>query len=157
MPDTLARYLAQSTAVQRLVAGLTRDELARPLAPGKWSTHQLAVHLYDSDLVGCDRLRRTLAMERPLLMGYDENAYVARLPAAGLDAAAVGEAFRVNRALTAELLRAAPADALARSAVHSERGLVTLAQLLEGYVQHIDHHMEFGAGKRRALGKPLAP
>ena len=39
-----------------------------------------------------------------------------------------------------------------RQAIHSEAGPKTLAQLLQGAVNHLPHHVRFIAEKRQALG-----
>lgn len=153
--ELITRFLAQSDAVSRVIAGLSREEMTRPMPPGAWSLQQLAVHLYDSDLVGCDRMRRIIAMEKPLLVAYDETAFVARLGYDKIDTETAAEGFRVNRVLLGQVLRAAPPEAFARVGVHSERGLLSLEQMVDGYIKHVDHHMTFANGKRKALGKPV--
>ncbi len=37
--------------------------------------------------------------------------------------------------------------------VHTQRGKVTLLQVVEIYAHHVDHHLEFVAAKRRNLGR----
>jgi hypothetical protein len=148
----IERYAAGADAVLRSIAGLSREQLAAIPIPGKWSVQQLAVHLLDSDLVGSERMKRVAAQPRPLLMGYDENLWMQNLPVSRLDAQRVGELFRLNRLLTADLLRALPDAAFARVGVHSERGIESLSDLVTGYVRHLDHHMGFMDAKRAALG-----
>jgi hypothetical protein len=36
--------------------------------------------------------------------------------------------------------------------VHTQRGKVTLLQVVEIYANHVDHHLKFVAEKRRNLG-----
>jgi uncharacterized damage-inducible protein DinB len=43
-------------------------------------------------------------------------------------------------------------EAWARTAIHSETGLVTLRQLVLHAVRHQDHHLRFIADKRAAFG-----
>lgn len=148
-------YEAQADALKRIIHGLSRDELLKPLPPGKWSLQQLVMHLYDSDMVGADRMRRVAAMDRPLLMGYDETLFLARLPYDQSDASIAAEAFRLNRLLMAQQLRALPVSAFERVGVHSERGVESLEHLVRVYTEHVDHHLKFAAGKREALGKKM--
>lgn len=151
----IERYAAGAGVVADAVRGVTREQALAVPIPGKWSIQQLAVHLLDSDLVATDRMKRIAAEDRPLLIGYDETLWMERLPVDRLDLNRVGELFRMNRELTASLLRALPDEAFRRDGVHNQRGLVTLADLVEGYVRHLQHHMVFMDAKRRALG--LAP
>lgn len=145
------RYAAQADVVGRAVAGLSRDKLARPCQPGAWSLAQLAWHLVDSDLVASDRMKRVIAMDRPLLMSYDETAYARSLPYGSVDPALAAELFRFNRVTTAGVLRALPPEAFARVGVHSERGVEPLSEIVRMYTAHVEHHMVFAEGKRAAL------
>ena len=146
-------FETQSGALREAIAGLSPEELrARPIA-GKWSMQELVTHVLDADLVAIDRMKRVIAMHRPLLMGFDETAYVERLPYQEQDVAAAAEIFRLGRGMMAGILKRLPNDAFDRAGVHSENGLVTLERLIVTYIAHVDHHMTFAREKRVALGK----
>ena len=151
----IERYAAGGPVLAQAVASLSPAEMRCHPVPGTWSPQQLVVHMMESDLIASDRMKRIVAMDKPLLMAYDESAFAARLPGDALDARDAAEVFRLNRALTATTLRALPDAAFDRVGVHSERGLVTLAQVLETYANHLEHHMKFLREKIRALGKAL--
>jgi DinB family protein len=63
--------------------------------------------------------------------------------------------FAKNRLLTAELLHRVPKEAWDRSGIHSERGKMTLRDLVANYAEHLEHHLKFIRQKRAMLGKPL--
>jgi uncharacterized damage-inducible protein DinB len=151
----LDRYTSGASLPSQLIAGLTRDELlAHPIA-NTWSIQQVIAHVVDSDLIASDRMKRIAAMDRPLLIGYDESAFAKMLPQDRIDPARACELFRLNRLHTADLLRPLPAEAWDRWGVHNEKGKVTLRAMLEDYCDHLDHHAMFIHDKRRALCKPL--
>ncbi len=81
-------YAAGGQLLREAVAGLSEQQLKAFPVPGTWSIQQIVVHLNDADAVGIDRMKRVAAMEGPLLMGYDENAFTERLH---YDAQPVGE------------------------------------------------------------------
>ena len=149
--------VAASAAVPaEAIRGLTPSELNAFPVPGTWSIQQIVVHLMDSDLIGSDRMKRVAAENvPPQLIGYDETAFAKNLPYEKLDPAQACEVFRLNRLLTAAVLRNLPDSAFTRHGMHSERGRETLADLVEGYVEHLEHHMKFIREKRKLLGKPL--
>ena len=60
--------------------------LSRPIA-GKWSTLEVVAHLADTEIYYTDRIERTIALDRPLLMGVDERPYPERLNYQALDLA----------------------------------------------------------------------
>ena len=47
---------------------------------GKWSTLEVVCHLVDSEQVWCHRMKRVIAEDRPLLIGYDETRFTAVRP-----------------------------------------------------------------------------
>ena len=152
--NKIDRYAGGAHALRSSIAGLSEGErLAHPVA-GTWSIQQIVNHTVESDLIATDRMRRIAAMERPLLVGYDETA-CAELPSvAAYDPDALCTLFEVNRSLTAALLRSLPDSAFERVGVHTESGLVALGEMVDRYVEHLAHHLRFIDQKRALLGKP---
>src|SRR5262249_43423184 len=57
------------------VAGMTAEQLrSRPVA-GKWSTLEVVCHIADCEQFFADHMKRTVAMDRPLLLGADGFRY----------------------------------------------------------------------------------
>ena len=150
--DAIRSYESGPAKLRAACAGLTTAQLATRIGPGTWSVLENAIHLLDSDLASTHRKRRIVAEENPLLVAYDENAFIARLPAATHDIAEVLDLFEANRRFTARWLRSLPAEAFARTGIHTQRGKVTLLQVVEIYANHVDHHLKFVAEKRINLG-----
>ncbi|MFT3683355.1 MAG: DinB family protein [Phycisphaerales bacterium] len=149
------RYEAQGHELKHWVHGLTEQELDAFPVPGTWSVRQLVVHMIDSDQIATHRMRRMAAEEKPLLVSYDETAF-SKVPAVNAGSVQdVAELFGLNRRWTADFLRALPDAAFERQGVHTQRGLVTIGQMVEVYVKHVEHHRTFLAAKREKLGKPL--
>ena len=147
----IAAYEAGAAILQHAVSGLSSEQLNARVAPGMWSIQEVMVHLLDSDLASTHRMRRIVAEELPLLIAYDEDAFIAKLPASQLDLAGALELFAVNRRFTAQWLRTLSDDAFAREGIHTQRGKVSLLFIVEAYSRHVDHHMKFVDGKRAAL------
>jgi hypothetical protein len=151
----IERYAAGADVPAKAIRGLTRADLLAFPVPGTWSIQQVVLHLMDSDLIASDRMKRVIAMDNPTIIAYDETAFAKNLFYDHQDAALACEAFRINRLLTADILRRLPDASFTRTGNHSEHGPLTLAQFVENYVHHLDHHMKFLREKRTLLGKPL--
>jgi hypothetical protein len=150
----IERYAAGASVPGEAIRGLTTAELNAFPVPGTWSIQQIIIHLMDSDLIGADRMKRVAAENTmPQLIGYDETAFAKNLSYDKLDPAQACEVFRLNRLLTATVLRNLPDAAFERAGMHSERGRETLAHLVKDYAEHLEHHMKFLRDKRRLLGK----
>lgn len=147
-------YLEGPALVRRAVAGMTAEQAkARPV-PGKWSTLEVVCHLVDSDQAWIFRMKRVIAEDRPLLIGYDESRFSANLGYQDRNLEEELALLEQQRRHMARVLNTLPASVLGRAGVHSERGLVTLEQMLDIENGHIPHHVKFVHEKRKALGLP---
>jgi uncharacterized damage-inducible protein DinB len=151
----IERYAAGANQLAPAIAGLTREDLNAYPVPSTWSIQQIVLHMMESDLIASDRMKRVISMENPLLMGYDETAAANKLCYDQLDPQLACDVFAKNRLLTAELLHRVPKEAWDRSGIHSERGKMTLRDLVANYAEHLEHHLKFIRQKRAMLGKPL--
>ncbi|HWG44599.1 MAG TPA: DinB family protein [Gemmataceae bacterium] len=149
--DLIAAYHQGIDDLRTAVAGMTTEQiLSRPI-PGKWSTLEVVAHLADTEIYYTDRIERTIALERPLLIGVDERPYPERLNYQAFDLTEQLDLFNALRRHGTRILRSQPSEAWLRVAVHSETGLVTLRQLVFQAVRHVRHHLPFIAEKRAAL------
>jgi uncharacterized damage-inducible protein DinB len=150
--ELVAAYERGIDDLRAAVAGMSKEQvLARPV-PGKWSTVECVGHLADTEVFFTDRIVRTVAMDRPLLMSADEKQYIERLDYQSFDLDEQLDLFAALRRHAARILRAQRPDGWLRTAVHSGSGLLTLRQLVWQAVRHLRHHLPFIAEKRAALG-----
>jgi len=150
--ELIVHYRAGTSLLRSAIAGLTREQLLAHPLPGKMSAQEVVCHVADCDQFLADRMKRTIAMDRPLLVGADGWLYPEALGYAERDVAldlALVDATRAQ--LAADLERLVP-QAWERTAIHTETGLVTLRQLLLHTVRHLEHHVRTIEEKRAALG-----
>lgn len=152
--ELIEAYAAGGPRLRQAIAGLTRDDLLARPGPGDWSIAELVIHLADSDLIASDRMKRVIAEDNPLLIGFNETRFVAALHSEAQSAEDAATIFELNRRNFVKVLRLLPAEAFARTGVHNEAGKLTLSDLLKTYTRHLDHHLKFLYEKRQRLGKP---
>lgn len=128
--------------VRKLLKGLSEKQLAKRPAEGKWSIKEVLAHLADGEMVMGTRLRYIAAMDRPTIVGYDQDAFIANLCYDALDAAELFDAFATLRAMNIALFRRLPDEAFARVGMHSERGEESLSTMLHLYAGHDRVHEE---------------
>lgn len=157
MQSLIDRYEAAGPRLRQALAGLTDAECRTRIAPGQWSIHELVMHLQDSDAVAIDRMRRVIAEDNPPLAAFDETRFINNLQCAAQDRDDAATLFEVGRRQMARVLRCLPDAAFQRQGLHSEAGPLTLQRLLEGYVEHFEHHLRFLLQKRERLGKAFSP
>jgi GNAT superfamily N-acetyltransferase len=148
----LPAYAAGPETLRAAVAGMNAAEVRQRPVPGKWSTLEVVCHVADTEQFFADRLKRTLAMDRPLLVGADGWRYPEAVRYHDRDLAEELDLVTLTRRQVARILAGVPADAWERPAVHTELGLVTLRQLLHHAVGHLEHHVATIRDKRQALG-----
>jgi hypothetical protein len=150
--SSIEAYLAGLQQVRQSVAGMSREQLAARPVPGKWSTLEVVCHLVDSEQAWVHRMKRVIAEDRPLLIGYDESRFSQTLGYQNRDVEQELALLDGMRRQMASVLRALPAAAWSRTGVHTERGLITLQEMLALETEHVPHHVNFIYEKRRALG-----
>ena len=155
--NLLVAFETQPSKLEKLIAGMTPAELRRRPGPrdraGTWSTLELVCHLSDTEQAYADRIKRTLAMDRPLVLAYDESAYVRKLACHRRDVEEEILLMLATRRQIARILRTLKGEDWERSAVHNQAGLRTLRQWIETLVWHLDYHAAFIGRKRAALGR----
>ena len=150
--ELIARYRTGHGLLQKTLQDLDDTQLdARPV-PGKLSAREVLAHVADCEQFYADRMKRTIAMDRPLLFGADGWLYPEALHYENRDTQLDLRLIEVTRAQMARDLEALGAETWGRVAVHSETGLVTLRQLLLHAIRHLEWHVETILEKRAAMG-----
>jgi len=107
---------------------------------GKWSVRQIMAHLADAEVVGAMRFRQVIAENDPKLQAYDQEAWANQLDYAKRKPSQSLETFRRMRSENYELLAGMPEDVFARRGLHSERGPISLLELVRLYADHAEKH-----------------
>ena len=145
-------YLAGPAQLRQAVKGMTTEQLrAKPVA-GKMSTLEVVCHLVDFDPVYVERMKRTIAMDKPAILGADENDFARKLCYHDRDLEEELGLLELTRSCMSKILMKLPLEAWSRIGVHNERGEMTLQKMVETMINHIPHHVKFIEEKRKALG-----
>jgi uncharacterized damage-inducible protein DinB len=150
--ELIADYEAGTGLLRAAVTGVSLEQLrSRPVA-GKWSTLEVVCHVSDCEQFFADRMKRTLAMDRPLLVGADGWRYAEPVRYHDRDLDEELALVDLTRRQMARILKLVPDEAWQGTAVHTETGVASLRQQLLHAVRHLEHHVVFIREKRRALG-----
>lgn len=123
-----------------VLTGVFGEEEDFVTAPGKWSVRQIIAHLADVELVLAMRMRLVAAQDNPTLTAMDQEAWARNLDYARRKPKQSLETFRRLRAENYELLKGLPEAAFDRQGTHTERGVMSLRQLVEDYSAHAENH-----------------
>lgn len=149
------QYASGGEKVSMAIRGLTDEDLHAVPVPGKWSTHQVVIHLADAEAAFADRIRRIIAHDSPPLLAWDENKFAAKLHYEEQDAHDAVAMIDLTRRQMARILRKLPGEAFGRAGIHDEAGRMTVADIVAKANSHLDHHLHFIYEKREKLGKSM--
>ncbi len=136
----LERFRRSPEVLAVVLTGVFGEEEDFTHAPGKWSIRQILAHLADTETVYAHRLRQILAEDNPTLVAFDQEAWARNLDYARRKPKQSLETFRRVRAENHELLQGLPESAFARAGNHTERGAVTVRDIVEGAASHAESH-----------------
>lgn len=140
--DLLERLRRGGELLAMATTGVAGPELDFKPGPEKWSIRQIVCHLADSEIVGADRIRRTIAEDNPRLEWFDEEAWARNLDYGRRKLSQAVETFRRIRGENYELLKELPESLYEeRKATHSKSGTLRLLDLLVNYVEHAENHV----------------
>jgi hypothetical protein len=140
LANLLERFRRGAELVAMSMTGCAGAELDFVPEPGKWSIRQIICHLADSEIAGAMRFRQVIAEDNPHLQGYDEKAWAVNLDYSRRKPSPVIETFRRIRGENYELLKGLPEAAFERPGMHSDKGPLTLFDLLRIYTEHAEKH-----------------
>lgn len=158
--ELIEQYAQGGEKLAMAVRGLTREDMhAVPSSSdpkvGKWSIHQVVIHLLDSDLIAMDRIKRMIAMPNPQIVGYDENLFMQHLLPEEQSAEDAIQILELSFKNFARVLRKLPDEAFTRPGMHNERGKTTAGEYIAFMIKHMDNHLKFIHAKRAAMGKEM--
>jgi DinB family protein len=140
--ELVDRYREGPDAVAEALEGITDEQLDRRPGPGDWTPREVVHHLVDSEMTSAIRLRRLLAEDAPIIVGYDEEEFARRLFYADRPIEASLEAFRASRRTTSEILDRLTDEQWHRSGTHTESGPYGVETWLEIYANHAHDHAD---------------
>jgi uncharacterized damage-inducible protein DinB len=139
-------------ALHDVVRGLDQAQLDTPYRDGGWTLRQVVHHIADSHVNAYVRCKLTITEKTPPpIKAYDENEWAKLADANG----PIGASLLLVQAIHerwVHCLRTLPATTFAKTCVHSDRGALTLDDLVALYAWHGSHHVAHIAQLRRSKG-----
>ena len=138
--------------LREVVNGLQGTQLDTPYRTGGWTTRQVVHHLADSHMHAYLRMKYIVTEDHPVIKPYEQDRWAALSDAAS---GPLEPSLLILDGLHerwVHFLMSLPETAWTRSALHPERGEVTLESMLRTYAGHGDKHMEQIRGLRTARG-----
>jgi len=120
--DPVAVLRETLVELERVLEGVSEQELRTEPEAGAWSPRDVFSHLADSDLVTGVRVRMIVTQDRPALVGYDQDAWTARFGQQDPTARETIERWQALRRANLRVYESLSDAEWQRVGVHSERG-----------------------------------
>jgi len=109
---------------------------------GKWSIHEILIHLADSEVNSYARCRMMLAEPGRQVIAYDQDAWAKQLNYHNQNPKDALELFKWLRKMNYYLIKNLPDEKWDNYVMHSETGKFSLESWLSIYEPHIPGHIE---------------
>ena len=109
-------------------------------APGKWTAHQVLVHVAQWELIFSTRIRMALAIPNYVVQPMDQDDLL-NIEAPALDTAMAAAAFEAVRRMNIALISALTPAQRATVITHPERGPIDIEDLIVTLAGHGAHHL----------------
>ena len=149
MPTPYAQYVGDRDPVavletslddyRRAFAALTPAAWQRPWKPGKWTAHQIMVHVCQWEQILGVRLRGGLFISGYVVQPWNQDDLVREFEA--VDGPTALQMFVGVRQMLIALARSLSAAELARAFQHPERGTIDARDVLVTIAGHGVHHL----------------
>ncbi|HEY6970774.1 MAG TPA: DinB family protein [Candidatus Angelobacter sp.] len=124
-----------------IVRKLSKKQLSRKPAPGKWSITEILAHLADTEIVGAWRLRHVIGNSGGPIQAFDQNVWASTFNYARRDPKQSLEVFRVLRENNLAMLKTLPKELWENYGMHQERGKESVAHIVRMYAGHDLNHL----------------
>ncbi len=138
--ELISKYKSGFAEVANALEDFPSEFLTSHPLPGKWSACEIVHHLADSESTAAIRLRRLLVEDSPVIQGYDQDQFAARLAYNEREMAPALQAFESARTTTSQLLDRMNEDDWKREGTHTESGRYTAEDWLQIYADHAHNH-----------------
>lgn len=140
--DPLKVQKSTAKKLDKLTRRLSKKEIRRRPAPGKWSIAEILAHLADAEVVGSWRIRQILGADGTPIQAYDQNVWAETFRYEDRDPRESLKLFRVLRENNLLLLKSVPRKLWENHGMHAERGKETIAQIVRMFAGHDLNHLQ---------------
>ena len=139
--DPIVLLKTGPTRIARAVQGLTRRQMLRRPARGKWSILEILGHLHDTEVVYGWRWRLTAAEPGSTLLDYDQDTWTRELRHRQADPKRLLAQIAAMRAGSVDVVLRVPRRTWKQAGFHTSRGREPLERSLRQIAGHDFNHI----------------
>lgn len=140
LDQELTEYAIAPLLIATEIKDLTSSQLNHHIAPSEWNIRQVVVHLADTEMFFCERMKRIIAEEKPQLQSFDQDVWAKNLSYDKQSYELAFSLLELQRSYTIVLLRQLPSEAWIREGVRDGK-VFTLYDIFATALHHIPTHL----------------
>jgi uncharacterized damage-inducible protein DinB len=140
--DPLKIQKSTAKKLQKLIKPLSKKQMKRRPAPGKWSIAEILAHLADAEVVGSWRMRLIMGSDGTPIAAFDQDVWAEAFEYANQDPKESLKVFRTLRESNLALLKSVPKKLWEHHGMHSERGKETITHIVRMFAGHDLNHLK---------------
>lgn len=137
-----AAYIDSGARFVTLAKGSSDAAMAKVPEANEWNGAFIVHHMADFEIHFAHRILRLLTEENPEIAGYSEEPYPNNLKYSDRDWRVSLQLIESTRKAIGDVLAKLDEAAFTRPGVHSERGAITVADIVSSAAKHISAHTE---------------
>lgn len=138
--EIISQYVTSGEAFIKVAKAASDEAISKQPDPNEWSGAFIVHHMADFEVHFSHRIFRLLTEDNPEIAGYSEEPYPTSLNYGARNWRTSLALIESARSTVAEILSVLDPAVLARPGVHSERGAITLGDIVASAAKHIDAH-----------------
>ena len=139
--EIVGTYIANCAAFENVVRSIGANDLSRIAKEGEWSAAFVIHHMADADMHFATRFLHILTVDKPAIVPFDEDVYPDRLKYSARDAHDSLASILGLHKVIGNILSLVDDSDWKRVGIHSEKGEVTLADVLTLASNHTKSHI----------------
>jgi uncharacterized damage-inducible protein DinB len=128
--------------LEKVTRRLSRKQMRKRPAPGKWSIAEILAHIADTEVVASWRLRLILGSDGTPIQGFDQDVWAETFRYEDQDPRVSLKTFRVLRESNLSMLKRVPRKLWDNHGMHSERGKETISHIVRLFAGHDLNHLQ---------------
>ena len=139
--EIVGTYIANCAAFENVVRSIGANDISRISKEGEWSAAFVIHHMADADMHFATRFLHILTVDKPAIVPFDEDVYPDRLKYSARDAHDSLASILGLHKVIGNILSLVDDSDWKRVGIHSEKGEVTLADVLTLASNHTKSHI----------------
>jgi hypothetical protein len=141
MNSRFGSFISEIATLETALHNLSKEQIAYRIADNKWNIAEIVAHLVDTEIQVYTRFRSILADDVPYISNHNEAKWTVAFDHASIDVNESLAIFKLMRNLNYKLIESLNDHQLKMRGLHSIRGWMTVADLIEVHIVHLENHI----------------